>query len=113
MICSYEDRRRYLVILVDTVRTYSRGPRGWRDWCHMASDALTLAGHEELVRFAQSLGMRPEWIHRRPGLPHFDLTPELREAAIACGAVAVSSRELVRRCRRRSDGHSENLSRRE
>jgi hypothetical protein len=90
------------VILIDPIRTYSSGPRGWTQWCHMASDDPTHTGLDELVLFARDLGLRPEWIHRRPGLPHFDLTPELRETALELGAVAVSSRELVRRCRKQS-----------
>ncbi len=68
----------------------------------MASDDPSPAGLKELMSFAHGLGMRPEWAHRRPHLPHFDLTPELREAAISLGAIAVSSRELVRRCRMQS-----------
>ena len=94
------------LILVDSVHTYPTGPRGWKRWCHMATDDPSPAGLEELTIFAKGLDMRPEWIHRRPRLPHFDLTPELRETALALGAIAVSSRELVRRCRLQSMAES-------
>jgi hypothetical protein len=88
------------MILVDEIRKYKTGPRGWPYWCHMASDDLTDFGLEELHAMAEMLGLRREWFQDHPRHPHYDLPPHKRELAIECGAVAVSSRELVKRCNR-------------
>ncbi len=88
------------MILIDPIRRYPRGPRGFRHWCHMMTDDLTDRGLEELQSFALQLGLRLEWIHRHERLPHYDLTPPLRELALTLGAQSVSSREQVLRCRR-------------
>lgn len=71
-------------------------------WCHMATDSADL---EELHRFAQSIGLKREWFHNS-GLtvPHYDLTPNKRERAVAAGAVEVSAKELFSECRRGRDG---------
>ena len=89
------------MILIDDIRRYSNGPRGWLYWCHMASDDLTEGGLEQLHVMALSIGLRREWFQNHPRHPHYDLPPEKRELAIAAGAIPVSSRELVRRCSRR------------
>ena len=89
------------MILVDDIRRYSTGPRGWLYWCHMASDDLTEQGLEQLHLMAVAIGLRREWFQDHPRHPHYDLPPEKRELAIAAGAVPVSSRELVLRCSRR------------
>jgi len=88
------------VILVDPIREYSRGPRGMRLWCHMATDDLLEAGMDELHELAGRIGLQPQWIHRNHRLPHYDLTPEARETALALGVQEVSTRELVVRCRK-------------
>lgn len=61
----------------------------WRDmpFCHMASDT----GPEELHAFARWIGV-PE---RAFGGDHYDIPDHVRETALAEGARAVSSRELV------------------
>ena len=76
------------------------GPRG-RMWHHMATDNLSEDGLEELHSMADALGLRREWLHRRPHLPHYDVPPEIKAAAMALGAQEVPARELVRRCRRK------------
>jgi len=68
----------------------------------MASDDLTEGGLEPLHVMALSIGLRREWFQNHPRHPHYDLPPEKRELAIAAGAIPVSSRELVRRCSRRT-----------
>jgi hypothetical protein len=67
------------------------GTKGW--WCHMMTDGEL----EELHQFAQSIGMKRAWFQPKSH-PHYDLRPSKRVAAIAKGANAVSSREMVRRC---------------
>ena len=62
-----------------------------RKWAHLVSDA----SFEELHEFAQQLG-----IPRRAFQgDHYDVPTEYRDRAIALGAEAVPSRELVRRLR--------------
>jgi len=90
------------MILVDDIRKYRTGPRGFPYWCHMASDDLTDAGLEELHAMAELLGLKREWFQNHPRHPHYDLPPPKRELAIAYGAIPVSSRELVMRCTRTS-----------
>ena len=89
------------MILVDPIRKYDTGPRGWPYWCHMATDNLADSGLEELHAFAQTLGLRREWFQNHPRHPHYDLPPERRALALEMGAMPVSSKELVRRCSRR------------
>jgi hypothetical protein len=60
-----------------------------RRWAHLVSDT----SFEELHEFAARLGLPGRAFHR----DHYDVTAELREAAIELGAATVSSRELVRR----------------
>lgn len=89
------------MILVDDIRHYNTGPRGYPYWCHMATDDLTGDGLEELHAMAQVMGLRRQWFQEHPRHPHYDLPPDKRALAISLGAVAVSSRELVRRCSRK------------
>lgn len=88
------------MILVDDIREYSTGPRGWRHWCHMASDDLSDEGLEELHALAEKIGLRRAWFQDHPRHPHYDLPPDKRSLAIAAGASPVTSREIVIRCSR-------------
>ena len=58
--------------------------------CHLFADTV-----EELHTFALKIGMRIEWFQNRPGLPHYDLTPDRRARAVRAGAKEVTRRELV------------------
>jgi Protein of unknown function (DUF4031) len=78
------------VILVDDLKRYRSG---W--WCHMVSDRSV----EELHAFASGMGLgRGRFQGGR--LPHYDLRPPGRRAAVRRGAEEVGSRELVRRMAR-------------
>jgi hypothetical protein len=72
-----------MALLVDNAVWPWRG----RLWCHLVSDASV----DELHGFARRLGI-PDRAFQGD---HYDLTDELRDCAIAEGAVAVTSRELV------------------
>jgi hypothetical protein len=88
------------MILIDPVRRYPRGPFGHLDWCHMMTDNLAADGLAELHEMAGALGIPRrafQWHHK---FPHYDLTPARRQIALIHGAVEVSAKELVRRCRR-------------
>lgn len=58
-------------------------------WSHLASDS----SYDELHAFAAGLGV-PERAFERD---HYDVPEELYAVAIESGALAVSSKELVRR----------------
>jgi hypothetical protein len=72
-----------MAILVDT----AIWPAHDRLWCHLISDTSV----EELHAFARELGI-PE---RGFEGDHYDIPEEYRDQAIAKGAVAVTSREIV------------------
>lgn len=76
-----------MAILVDTAIWPHRGRR----WAHLVSD--TSLG--ELHVFAEALGL-PRAAFQGD---HYDVPTELRARALAAGADAVSSHELVRRLR--------------
>lgn len=65
-------------------------------WCHMATDGDI----EELHAFAGEIGLKRGWFQPK-SLPHYDLTQRKRERAIAHGAVSVSTRELIEKCKRK------------
>ena len=60
--------------------------------CHMAADTSA-----ELLIMAQRIGVRARWIQKRGTYAeHFDICQAKRRAAIAAGALQITSRELVR-----------------
>jgi hypothetical protein len=63
----------------------------WRDrrWAHLVSDE----SYDELHEFGERLGLERRWFQG----DHYDIPADYRERAIALGAEAVSSRELIRR----------------
>jgi hypothetical protein len=75
------------MILVDPASWRWRGQL----WAHLVSDQ----SYEELHRFAAQLGVPPKSFQG----DHYDLPSDYRDRAIALGATAVSSRELVGRLR--------------
>lgn len=74
-----------MTVLIDPPRAEAHG----RVWSHLVSDD----SYEELHAFARRLGV-PE---RGFDGDHYDLPAEWYDAAVAAGAVPVSSRELLRR----------------
>ena len=64
---------------------------GWKHGpsCHLIADSIP-----ELIEFAVNIGMRAEWFQPRSS-PHFDLTVQVREIALAAGAIELSKREFV------------------
>lgn len=76
-----------MAILVDDAIWPWRG----RLWAHLVSDTSI----EELHRFAARLGI-PQRAFQGD---HYDVTDELRDCAIAEGARAVTSRDIVRALR--------------
>lgn len=76
-----------MAILIDEARWWHRGEK----WCHLVSDE----SYEELHDFADRVGIP------RRGFQgdHYDVPERYRAQLIDAGAVAVESRELVRRLR--------------
>jgi hypothetical protein len=68
---------------------------GWRHGlsCHLIADSVA-----ELMEFAVSIGLRPEWFQPRSS-PHFDLTADARRAAVMNGAVELDRRAFVAKLR--------------
>jgi hypothetical protein len=77
-------------VYVDNLRDY-----GWRHGpsCHLIADSV-----EELIEFAVSIGLRPEWFQSK-STPHFDLTAEGRALAVHNGAIELDKRDLIRKLR--------------
>lgn len=76
-----------MTVLVDAAVWPWRGRR----WAHLVSDT-SLA---ELHAFAAAIGVDPRLFEG----DHYDVDTDMRADALAAGAVAVDSRELVRRLR--------------
>lgn len=79
-----------MAVYVDGLRDY-----GWRHGpsCHLIADSV-----EELIEFAESIGMRREWLQTK-STPHFDLTAGGRTLAVEHGAIQLTNRELVGKIR--------------
>lgn len=79
-----------MAVYVDSLRDY-----GWRHGpsCHLIADSV-----EELIEFAEAMGLRREWFQPKSS-PHFDLTADGRELAIRNGAIEINQHELVRKLR--------------
>lgn len=81
------------VIMVDELTVW---PHAKHRCFKNGSSHLTTDGPlEELHAFAQRIGLRRAWF-QDGRVPHYDLSPVRREAALAYGAVFVPAREQAR-----------------
>lgn len=66
--------------------------RRWPFWssCHLFADSL-----DELHVFAKSLGLQRQWFQHDDRLPHYDLHPRRRAAAIRMGAIEVDRHHVA------------------
>lgn len=96
-----------MTVYVDELRPWpapaERGARhvfgDGRESCHLSADAV-----DELHAFAARIGMRRAWFQAHPIMPHYDLTPKRRAAAVRLGAVETTRRaQAQERLRRRAD----------
>lgn len=87
-----------MAIYVDSLDFHKSGPLraiGARTrWCHMMTDGAL----DELHAFAEGIGLRRSAFQPHRSHPHYDLTASRRAWALANGAVAVTSAELLQRC---------------
>ena len=79
-----------MAVYVDNVRDY-----GWKHGpsCHLIGDSV-----EELIAFAERIGMDREWFQPKSS-PHFDLTVYGRELAVEHGAIELEPRAFVAKLR--------------
>lgn len=79
-----------MAVYVDKLRDH-----GWRHGpsCHLIADTVG-----ELIEFATRLGMQKEWYQPKSS-PHFDLTAEGREIAVANGAIELNNRAMALKLR--------------
>lgn len=69
-------------------QAHRAGARHGHRWCHMWCDP---GEEEQLHALARKIGMKRYWFQDKPGrLPHYDLVPTKRAAAIKHGAVEKS-----------------------
>lgn len=68
------------------------GGWNWLQSCHMIADSAS-----ELIEFAKSIGLKEEWLQKRPSGKdqHFDLTQSKRKLAVEGGAVELDCRTFV------------------
>ena len=79
-----------MAVYVDDAVTLWRGQR----WAHLMADTL-----DELHAFAARLGLRREKFQDKTSGAHYDVPADLRDTAIALGAIAISrhrDRDLLR-----------------
>ena len=60
--------------------------------CHMVADTL-----DELHSMADAIGVQRKWFQNRRNFPHYDICKSKRAKAIECGAVSMTSKELVKK----------------
>lgn len=76
----------------------ARHPYGNMLMCHMIADTRA-----ELLAIATQIGVAHRWIQfPHTAKEHFDICVTKRAAALRAGAIPVSSREIVRRIRLRT-----------
>ena len=87
-------------------------PAKGRLWCHLMCDDYSPEGLAELHQFARRLGAPERAFHdpqRGQPRPHYDLTPELREKALAMGANPLSQADLIAYLKRGRERRKEAL----
>lgn len=60
--------------------------------CHMTADTL-----DELLAFADTIGVNRRWLQTPAKRPHFDICRDKRALAVKAGAVEITTREMARR----------------
>jgi len=85
------------VICVDPIFTAepkgAQARRCGRQWCHLFID--NPAELEQLHQLAARIGLKRAWFQDHGSMPHYDLVPSKRAAAVRAGAVEVDRRHVV------------------
>jgi len=86
-----------MAVYVDNIQEYPRwfvkpiARKYGLKWCHMYADSI-----EELHEMAKLIGMSASWFQNRPNFAHYDLTPTMREKALALGAIDDSDKKVLK-----------------
>lgn len=83
--------------------TWKKGSGGRKSYAHLVADT-----YEEMHEFAEKIGIKPHFFHRNTKYPHYDISGEQRDLALQNGASSISSKDLVKICRRR-DGQAQGV----
>lgn len=75
-----------MAVYVDNERIEWRG----KLWCHLVADSL-----DELHAFAARIGLRKSWFQDRASFPHYDVTVDVREKALLCGALPSGKTQML------------------
>jgi hypothetical protein len=75
-----------MAVYVDDSRLAWRGKR----WCHLVADSIN-----ELHAFAAQLGLKRQWFQDRTMYPHYDVTVNVKERALALGACAGDKQTII------------------
>ena len=59
--------------------------------CHLLSDESV----EELLSFADKLGMKREWFQSKASFPHYDVSLSIKKKAVELGAKEINIREVL------------------
>jgi hypothetical protein len=80
-----------MTVYVDDARFPATIARTQSRWSHLLADT-----HDELVAFADRLGLKPEWI-KKAGLPteHYLVADIKRDGALRMGAIPMKSSEVL------------------
>lgn len=71
------------MLMVDELQRWPTRIACFRDGsCHLTTDGSI----DELHAFAQRIGLKREWFQDHGLVPHYDLTPRMRERALQTGA---------------------------
>jgi hypothetical protein len=83
----------------DKAQAIRVGEKHGHRWCHLFADTL-----DELLAFADRIGLRRSWFQRDRSGGHFDLNPTRRRAAVRAGAIEVTDEQAVAIWRRARSG---------
>ena len=75
-----------MAIYVDFMQIEFKGYK----WCHLLADTL-----QELHDFAALIKLDGRLFHRHASYPHYDVTVQMRETAIAYGAIPADRKKII------------------
>ena len=75
-----------MAVYVDFVQIKFKGYK----WCHMLADNL-----QELHDFAALIDVDTRLFHRDASYPHYDITVQMRETALAKGAIPADRKKII------------------
>lgn len=87
-------------VYLDDANIAWRGKR----WCHLYADSLAA-----LLDFGDRIGLKREWLQNPTGdgLPHYDVTGQMLDRAVAEGAILVTGGDGTYRRLRQALGRGE------